>query len=107
MTLKPVRQLTIPESAYGVCLWEYEGACLSDGDGNFLSLEGVVGDKRVEEKMRKAALYWMEEEAGHPKWVPSARKISYSEWEDQNARLLDGEIPDEVDAARQLLRKGK
>lgn len=99
--------LVVPESSIGVCLWEIDGKYLSDGDGGFLSLEGVIGDRRVEEKMRKAARYWTGIEVGQPKWLPGARKISDDEYDDQKERLLDGKIPDVVDEVRQAMQRGK
>jgi hypothetical protein len=100
MALVQKNKLIVPESAYGVCMWEIDGAYLSDG---YLSLEGRMNDPKVEDKMRKAAKYWTGLEVGSPVWVSGARKVSYDEWEDQRARLLDGEIPDEVEAARQSM----
>jgi hypothetical protein len=99
------RHFIVPEHSYGVCVWEVDGAYLSDGDG-FLSLEGVIGDHRIEEKMREAAHYWLGVKEGRPKWLPGARKITQDEFDDQNARLLDGKIPDPVEAMR-LASKGK
>lgn len=69
-------------------------------------MEGVRGDQRVEAKMRNAATYWLGETIGEPFWI-EGRKISDSEWEDQNERLHDGKIPDPVDEMRQLMNKGK
>ena len=99
------RHFIVPEHTYGVCVWEVDGAYLSDGDG-FLSLEGLIGDQRIEKRMRDAAKYWLGTTEGQPKWLPGARKVTSDEYEDQNARLLDGKIPDPVEAAR-LMLKGK
>lgn len=107
MGLTSKRQLIVPESAYGVCVWEVDGQYLSDEDGNFLSLEGRIHDRAIENKMREAAYYWLGESLGKPAWLNNARKISRDEWEDQKARLIAGQIPDEVEAVQQALRKGK
>lgn len=104
--LKPINQFIVPESAKGTCVWEVEGQYISDGVG-FLSLEGIMNDPRVEAKMRKAAYYWLGKEEGHPHWLNGARKISFDEWEDQKARLIDGQIPDEVEAVQQAMRRKK
>jgi hypothetical protein len=98
------RKFIVPEHSYGVCLWDVDGAYLSDGDG-FLSMEGVVGDKRVEDKVREAAYYWLEEKIGSPVWIRGGRKITADELDDQNARLLAGKIPDPIEAIR-LAEKG-
>lgn len=99
-----MKRLIIPESAYGVCVWEFpDGTCFGNNDG-VLSMEGIIGDKKVEAKMSEAALYWLGENEGRPKWVSGARKVTMDEWEDQNERLLDGKIPDQVDAVRQVMR---
>ncbi len=84
----------------GVCLWKTPDGFISDGDG-YLSMEGVIGNRIIESKMRAAAKYWTGEDNGEPKWFPGYRKITQMEYEDQMARLIDGEIPDEQDAARQ------
>lgn len=101
------RQFYIPATKYGVCVWEdNEGRILADKDNNYLSMEGMVNDPRVEIKMRDAARYWMGSEfEGQPKWIYDARKISDGEYEDQMARLLDGKIPDPIDEVRQIQEK--
>jgi hypothetical protein len=97
------KAIVVPESAYGVCVWDVDGQLLSDGDG-YLSLEGVMGDYRIEARMREAAHYWLGEAIGEPRWISGARKITQSEYEDQMERLKAGKIPDEVEAAKQLYR---
>lgn len=92
------------EDDFGVCLWRMpDGAVLGDEDGRFLSLNGSLGDPIVEEKMRKAALHWLGEEAltGSPFWMPGSRQVSDSEAEDQMENLMDGKTPDEVQSMRQ------
>lgn len=102
-----MKRLIVPESAYGVCVWEFpDGTCFGNDEG-VLSMEGLIGDKRVEAKMHEAAEYWLGENDGRPKWVSGARKVTLTEWEDHNERFLDGRIPDPVDQVRQLMAKGK
>lgn len=104
-SIGPKRAIAVPESAYGVCMWQLpDGTYLSDGP-YYLSMEGVMGDARVEAKMRKAAYYWMDAEIGQPAWVSGARKVTDDEYDDQSARLRDGLIPDEYDAAQQMMRQ--
>ncbi len=106
MGLVKKNSLYVPDTPHGVCVWEVDGKYLSDGEG-YLSLEGEMNDLRVERKMREAAYYWLGQEIGRPVWVPDARKVTHDEWEDQKARLIDGEVPDEVDAARQAMGRRK
>jgi hypothetical protein len=106
-TVQPKRTIAVPESAYGVCLWQMPDGSYLGQDGHYLSLEGVMGDRRVEEKMRKSAEYWLESTEGRPAWISGARKVTDDEYDDQSARLRDGLIPDEYDAARQILRRTK
>jgi hypothetical protein len=102
---QPKRMIAVPESSYGVCLWRMPNGDYFGADGRYLSMEGVLGDARIEEKMRQAAYYWIGDSIGQPAWVSGARKVSDDEYDDQSARLRDGQIPDEVDAYRQALRR--
>lgn len=105
--IQPKRTIAVPESAYGVCLWEMpHGGCLGDGD-HFLSLEGPVGDKRVEAKMRKHIIHYLGEDVGKPKWISGGRKVTDIEFDVQNERFENGLIPDEYDAAQQVMRRSK
>lgn len=56
--------------------------------------------------MQQAAIYWLGEVAktGKPRWMAGARQVTEGELDEQNERLLEGYIPDEVDSARQLVR---
>ena len=99
----------VVEDITGVCLWMMpDGTCLGDDEGNFLSMEGYLNDFLIEKKMRDAAKYWMGVEAldGHAHWLPGSRKITDNESDDHMERMLDGHIPDPVDAVRQLKEKG-
>lgn len=100
-----LKSSVVPEHLWGVCLWEVGGLYVGDDDG-FLSMEGMVGDKDVERKMAEAARYWMDTSfAGKPTWLPGSRQISSDELDDQEARLRDGYIPDEVDEIRQAVNR--
>jgi hypothetical protein len=66
-------------------------------------MEGMIGDKRIEAKMLEASRYWLGNDYGRVEWFPGYRKISDDEWEDQQARFIDGKIPDEQDEARQFI----
>lgn len=98
----------IVEDYTGVCLWRMpDGAFLGDDDGHFLSAEGTLNNLVTEEKMKQAAVHYIGMEAldGEPVWLSGSRKISDYEADDQMERLLDGKIPDPVDAARQMSRR--
>lgn len=102
-----MRAIYVPESAYGVCVWRLpNGSFVGDSDGNYLSLEGVRGDQRVERKMRDAAKYWLGSDIGEPFWV-EGRKVTDDEYDDQSERLRDGKIPDPIDEARQIMNRNK
>ncbi len=93
------------EDNFGVCLWRMpDGSCLGDDDGRFLSMQGLLRDPIVEEKMKKAAVYYLGDEAmqGHAVWSPGSRQVTDSEQDDQMERFLDGKIPDVADQANQL-----
>lgn len=84
----------LPERSFGVCVYfTNEGQALSDGDG-VLCAEGIIGDKKVEEKVLQVGKYWASEDGGYVQWVAGGRKISASEKEDQMERLLDGLVAD-------------
>jgi hypothetical protein len=104
MPMRLKRATPIIEDDFGVCLWKMpDGAVLGDDEGRFLSLNGKLDDPVVEAKMKKAAIYWVGEEAilGQPYWMPGSRQVSDGEAEDQMQNLVDGKIPDEVQAMKQ------
>lgn len=104
MTLQPKKSIVVPAGSYGVCLWQFDdGTYLGDGEG-YLSLEGIIGDRRVEQKMRVAARHYLGNNEGKPKWM-QGRKVSNMEYEDQYERLLEGKIPDPVDEVNQIMRR--
>jgi hypothetical protein len=98
----PKRRVEFDDVEYGVCLWRKpDGSYIANDDGDYLSIQGRVGDVRLEEKLRKAAAECGVYE-GEPVWLPGFRKITDGEWEDQMDRLLSGKIPDLADLFRQL-----
>jgi hypothetical protein len=99
------KRIWVPERTYGVCIWVLpDGQALSDGDG-FLSAEGFVGDKDIENKVLAAAKYWTGSDEGEVAWVHGARKITASERDDQVDRLNNGHIPDPYEDFFDGLRK--
>lgn len=88
------KNIWVPERTYGVCLWIMpDGFPLSDGDG-VLCAEGLVDDKKIEERVKEAAKYWTGSDEGMVRWVAGARKISSDERDDQSERLASGLIAD-------------
>lgn len=88
------KKIWIPERSFGVCLWIMpDGLPLSDGDG-VLCAEGIVGDEKIEKRVKEAAKYWTGSDEGFVRWVPGARKVSNSERDDQVERLNNGLIAD-------------
>jgi hypothetical protein len=82
-----------------VCVWVMpDGTFVGNEGGEFLCSESLtMGDKLVEYKMRQM-IRSMGIKGGRPAWR-IGRKISHMEADEQMARLLEGEIPDEQDAA--------
>lgn len=85
-------------SKRGVYLWELpDGTLLADGDGNYLSIDAIIGDIQAMSKMRSAAAYYGYPE-GKPKFWPGRSKVTQSEYEDQMAAFIEGEeIPGDYD----------
>ena len=76
-----------PDTSYGVCIWMTpDGLPLTDGDG-VLSAEGIMHDPKIEKRVAEAALYWTGSDAGYIAWVPGARKVTKSEFEDLSQRV--------------------
>ena len=88
------KKIWVPERAYGICMWiKADGLPLSNGD-EVLCAEGLVHDLDVEDRVRKAAIYWTGSEEGYCVWVPGGRKVSASERDDQAERLANGLVAD-------------
>jgi hypothetical protein len=99
--LVPKQVMDYPDVGFGVCVWELErGVYLKNGEGDYFCVQGRVGDLRLEQRMIDAVKSNFDLK-GRPVWFPSFRKITTSEWEDQMERLLDGKVPDAVDAVLQ------
>lgn len=99
----------IKEDLRGVCLWRMpDGTFIADEYDHFLSLEGYLDDPIVERKMLDAAVHYIGGDAllGRAFWSSGSRKVTDNESDDHMERFLDGRIPDPVDVARQLKRKG-
>lgn len=106
--MKLKRIAPVIEDDYGVCLWRLENKrFIGEGD-TFLNMPGKLKDPVVEEKMRKAAVYYMGEKAekGEPVWIPGARPVTDNEHDDMMERLQDGKTPDIAQSMTQMKRGG-
>lgn len=100
--LVPKQVAEYPDVAFGVCVWELEkGVYLKNEYGDYFCAQGRVGDRRIEQRMIDAVKSNFDI-GGRPAWFPAFRKVTNSEWEDQMERLMDGKVPDIVDAVIQL-----
>lgn len=80
-----------------------DGSILTNEEGARLSIQARFGDKVAQGKIEEAAKYWLGPDfEGHPVFLPGARQISKSEYEDQMDRMLNEYIPDPVEELRQL-----
>jgi hypothetical protein len=98
----PKRVMEAPDVGFGVCLWRKDdGTYIQNSNGEYLCVQSRINDPLAERNMRRAARD-MGIEEGKPMWMPGFRRVSNMEWEDEMADLLDGKIPDPVDAYHQL-----
>lgn len=94
-----VKHTIVDNAQYGVWCWELpNGRLLSDGEGNYLSLNGLKDDLRCMMKLRRAAASYGYAQ-GKPVFKVGKRKVTDSEWEDQMERMKNGDIADPLDPA--------
>lgn len=90
----------VREHDYGVYVWiTKNGERVEDSDGNVMNIPSRFGDIDKMARLRRAAEYYGVAEGGHPEFVSGARPVSQAEWEEQQARLRSGLIPDPLDYA--------
>lgn len=87
----------VDEANYGIYVWNVTGlGILGDTDGNVLRVNSYRNDLSKIKAIRDAAT-----SLGYPDGVAEfwsgVRAISDSEWEDQMARTMDGEVGDPYD----------
>lgn len=88
----------IPKNVpHGVWVWRLpNGRLLCDSDGNYLSMNGWIGDLEAVRKMRAAAAYYGYPE-GEPVFAAGREKVSQSTYEDQMEAFIEGwDIPGDV-----------
>lgn len=102
MLYKPKRVLVDEGIEWGIVLWQLpDGTYIEDDDGNYLCAGPcALNNPDAEKNMFRAAAN-MGVSEGKPFWLPGFRKVTDSEWEDQMERLMDGKVPDPVEAYRQ------
>lgn len=94
-----VKHTIVDDAQHGVWVWELpSGRLLSDGDGNYLSMNGLKNDLRCMTRMRQAAASYGFPD-GKPLFKAGKWKATQSEWEDQMERMINGEIADPYDPA--------
>lgn len=102
----------VREHDWGVYVWDVPGrGIVADDNGNYLSIPARYGDIERMRVLRAAAIrlgieLGVDEDMakGSPKFIPGARQISQSEFEDQMEMLEEGYDPDIVS---ELDRKDK
>lgn len=87
----------VEEVPYGTYLWQLpNGQYISDGEGHYLMIFAIKGDKKRIEALRKAA-----EDCGvttgRAVYVTGQRPVTDEEYEEQRQRLVFGLVPDTMD----------
>ena len=82
---------------YGVYTWQINGRAVVDEDYNYLVAPARRGDMKAIKKLTDFVRNELGIEDGGPVFREGVRPISQSEWEDQKARQLAGQVPDKYD----------
>lgn len=101
-----VRITAVDEYEDGVYVWyTKDNRRVEDADGNPLMLPARKHDLRALAAMQRAANYYGVGD-GRPHFIPGAREVTAGEYDEQQARLRAGLIPDPLDykAAEDELR---
>jgi hypothetical protein len=88
----------VDESPYGLYVWKYQGSIVADEDGNMMNIPARKGDLKAMSALRKAAAYFGVAD-GEPVFLSGRRRVTESEFEDQQERQLSGLIADPYDWA--------
>lgn len=100
---------TVDEAEYGVYVWELpDGRWVGDGEGNWMTISGVKGDRIAMKKLEDAAKAHGVTE-GAPAFLSGHRRVTDEEFEEQRQRLMLGLVPDTQDNYSQLdgIRHGR
>lgn len=94
----------VVETNLGLYVWMMpNGQILGDGDGNYLNIPAVKGDRSKISNITDVAHSILRDNgvppAGTPVFQPGRRRVTDEEYESQMARLKSGLVPDEYDIA--------
>lgn len=82
---------------YGVYIWRINGKPVVDEDLNYLVAPARRGDEKAKAKLKAFVNNELGIFEGEAYFEEGARPISQDEWEEQKARELAGETPDQYD----------
>lgn len=87
----------VNEHEYGVYVWYTEdGRRVEDSDGNVMNIPARLNDPEAIKAITEAAHYYGVP-GGKAVFLGGRRPVTDSEYEDQNARLRAGLVPDPMD----------
>lgn len=82
---------------HGLYVWYTDdGRRVEDSEGNVMNIPATRGDMHAINKLQEAAKHYGVP-GGKAVFMPGRRRVSQSEWEDQNARMHAGLLPDPYD----------
>jgi hypothetical protein len=100
--MKTPRFRPVEETVYGLYVWKLpDGRILADNDDNLLNVPAKKHDLRQIAKLRAAAKYFGFEE-GEPVFLSGRRRVTDSEFAEQQDRLHEGLTPDKYDVGALL-----
>lgn len=87
----------VEEHDHGIYVWyTADGRRVEDENGNVMNIPARRGDLHAINKIQEAAKYFGVPD-GRAVFLGGRRRISQSEWEDQQDRMRAGLIPDPYD----------
>lgn len=82
---------------YGVYIWRINGKPVVDQEFNYLVAPARRGDLRAIKRLTDFVRNELGIDEGEACFEEGVRPISQGEWEDQKARQLAGDVPDQYD----------
>lgn len=82
---------------YGVYIWAINGKPVVNENFDYLQIASKRGDIRKMSALQEFVNKELGIFEGQPVFMEGARPVTQAEWEDQKARQLAGEVPDEYD----------
>ena len=96
--MKNLKITPVEESSFGLYVWKLpSGEVLGDTDGNVLNIPSEKYDLKKIAIIRKSAAYYGYPE-GEAMFLPSRRRVTEEEYEEQVDRMKAGKTPDVYDA---------